>query len=294
MTRSKGALVLVVALSGLLRAQPDKAALPEAPQSQKANGLELTVTLLSGEVSKPAVAVEPRERFVTVRAAATKFSPPAKDAKGDAAYLDVKLVRTEWFVATIGNDEVRHAENPKDDTNSEITVGLPEPGETVLVIANALVTDGTKTWITPHAQVLVSVNRPAPPAGAAAQQPKAPAAVPAGVSGLHVIVVADGAAAELKALAESKALADYLKASNSRLYVTARDGPLGRRPDVARLLTAARGPVVIVLSADGKRVLPAGAALPLNLTSLGGREDAAAVSNWQAVADAVGRAAGGR
>ncbi len=277
--------------SGKAPAKAEAAKADETPQ--KVNGLELFLERDEGPVSLPVHEVDPAEKFVTFRVRAARFVPPPVNGVPIDPEEKVAIERAEWVVTTVGKNQPKIREE-QNDQNTLVHVGLPESGEALLVSVNALVKGGEKTWVTKHAQamVLVSGGRGAPEA-----EPDRPTAVPQGVTGLHVIVVVPdrtNPTPEFKALIDSKAVPEALKASGSNVYVVDQNSNLARRNDVAAVVRSVGVPCVIVAGPDG-RLLPNGNGHKLAAQPFDGKADARiARRNETALLDLVGRAAGGR
>ena len=286
--------ILFLACSLLLSQEQDKPAGP----GNKVNGFEIYLDR-DGEVqSGPAVEVDGRERYVTIRARSSKWLTRDKEV-----VEDVKLEQVQWAVVTVGAIPVKTSED-FDAVNSSLIVGLPDDGEGLLVYACALVAVGDKKVMTRHALLSVRVAGKRPPVGkagpAAGPAPlETPVAVPANVTGLSVVLASrDAPSKELTDLVGSPRIKEELARSKSAIYLY---GPeqLAKRPDVVAVLKDSTGKDLaqglVVITGDGKAVLPAGKAIRLVYLRYDGKTDKDSLARNEVILlDTIGRAAGGK
>jgi hypothetical protein len=285
----------------------DKAKAPAKSTAHKVAGLELT---LEGDDSGAGeVVVDAKDKYITVRARPGKFAPP--DGKEEDGW---DLDQVSWAVVTVGKSQSKTTENI-DRKNSTLIAGLPEPDESLFVYACATVSKEVaeevegdsegkqvkvkvktvRKYLTRQALLVVTVkgDGPQPARGAQPALPEAATEVPAGIRGLHVILVPGDGGKELEDLGKSREVAEGLRRSQSRLHVydAAR---LAGRPDIAKLAQEAGVPCLVIVSADGKRVYPKGAVRLPVLRYDGKNDGEIARRNAVILLDVVGRSTGGR
>lgn len=271
-------------------------------QTSIVSGLEIYWDRGGEVVPGPQVEVDARAKYIRVRAR------PAKWVSKDGDITDWQIERVAWAIVTVGVDPVEPTED-LDPANSNIILGLPNPGEGVLVHACACLVRGSgadkERAMTRHALLTVRVTGKAPVNGkAGAPAPlETPVAVPAGVTGLSVVVVSrEAPPQELTDLVKSERVKSELARSKSEVYLYGPDkftGPRARN-DILAVLKDSQGRDItgaglVVITSDGKQVLPAGRGQRLVFLRYDGRSDKDSLArNEVIILDAVGRAAGGK
>lgn len=302
------ALILALVLVGPAAAQPKqppKSSLPQpgaGPATNKVNGLELVLENETGYESVASVDMDVNKRFVSVRAQPAKLVLADKDKK--SAEYDPQLVWAEWVVLTVGKTPAvtKDELTPQNDI---ALVGLPAAGESLFIQVNALLKYGDEKaasyFMTKHCLLVVRATGsdagPQPLSGVDPRQvPDRPAAVPPNVKNLSVLLFVDDKAAAAKEVADvggSAAVRAGLAASGSSFFYEDMNGPLARRPDIARKIMAARRPCLLVLAPNGQVV--GGQPIPLPYVGYTDQNQAEARrQNEVILLDVVGKAAGGR
>lgn len=299
----RAALLASLLLAG--SALPQEKDAPRQPeQTAIVPGLEVFLDRDGEVVPGPAVDVDARERYISIRARTAKWV-----GKDKVEITDWKLDRVEWVCVTVGAIPVKTTQD-LDPANASLIVGLPDSGEGLLLYACAtLVRDGMsgskERTMTRHALLTVRVTGKAPSTARAGMPAplENPVAVPAGVSGLAVVIVSrEAPPQELVDLAKSERVKTELAKSKSELWVYGPEkftGPKARNDLLAVLKDQSGrdipGPGLVVIAGEGKQVLPAGRGQRLVYLKYDGKNDKDSLARNEVILlDSVGRAAGGK